>query len=142
MTFWIYKCNARSPEYANATGDWAYVFERPEAVPWGSTTLSGVDAIGKGDVLLAFQTDRNELVGLVDVVALKPLKNGHRRLVVRRGEHIGAKARSLKKKDSKNAQSLHCGAARSEPPTRSRMPTRVDCSRRREHRPRPWRGPP
>lgn len=103
MSFWIYKCNARSPEYANATGDWTYVFERPEAVPWGSTILSGVDAIVKGDVLLAFQTDRNELVGLVDVVALKPLKNGHRRLVVRRGEHIGAKVLPLKKKDPKIA---------------------------------------
>jgi predicted Zn-ribbon and HTH transcriptional regulator len=103
MAFWIYKCNARSPEYANATGDWSYVFEHSEAVPWGNTTLSGVDAIERGDILLAFQTDRNELVGLVDVVALKPLKDGHRRLVVRRGERIGAKVLPLKKKDTKIA---------------------------------------
>lgn len=91
----------RETDYARATGDWSEVFANPATVEWGDTSLKGVDAIAKGDVLLAYQTDRNELVGLVDVVALKPLKNGHRYLLVRRREHIGTKVRPLKKQDPK-----------------------------------------
>ncbi len=97
MSYWIYKCNASSPDYARAWGDWReHVFSRPGVVRWGDTSLRGVENIKKGDTLIAYQTDRNELVGLVDVVELRPMTNGLRRLMVRRGEPIGAKVRTLK----------------------------------------------
>lgn len=97
MNYWVYKCNAKSPDYASTWGDWRqHVFDRPGSVRWGTTSLRGVEQIEKGDTLIAYQTDRNELVGLVDVMELQPLKDGRRRLIVKRGELIGAKVRPLK----------------------------------------------
>lgn len=97
MRYWVYKCNARNPDYARAWGDWrAHVFSQPGVVRWGDTSLRGVDQIEKGDTLIAYQTDRNELVGLVHVVELQSMKGGLRRLMVKRGELIGAKVRALK----------------------------------------------
>lgn len=96
MSYWVYKCNARAPDYAGSWGDWwEHVFEPGDERPWGLTTLKGVGDIRIGDVLLAYQTDRNELVGTARVTGFEP-DGKQRRIVIEPTEIIRAKVRPLK----------------------------------------------
>ena len=95
MAYYVYKCNARGPEYARASGDWCEVFDAGGIQPWGLSTLKGVDQLDVGDLLLAYQTDRNELVGVARVVRWDP-EDGARRVVVEPIEPIGVKVRPLR----------------------------------------------
>lgn len=96
MSYWVYKCNARAPSYAGASSDWwEDVFEPGGTRTWGFTTLKGVESIRVGDVLLALQTDRNELVGTARVTGFK-LDGAKRRIVIVPTEIIRAKVRPLK----------------------------------------------
>ncbi len=97
MNFWVYKCNARQPSYAQSWGDWwVDVFQPGGARTWGETTLKGVDQIRVGDVLLAYQTDRNELVGTAEMIGFKRAGR-ERRIVIAPTETIRAKVRPLKR---------------------------------------------
>jgi predicted Zn-ribbon and HTH transcriptional regulator len=96
MSYWVYKCNARGPSYAGSWGDWwKHVFEPGGTREWGVLTLKGVDRIKVGDVLLAYQTDRNELVGTAEMVGFKH-KGADRRIVIRPTEIIRTKILPLK----------------------------------------------
>jgi hypothetical protein len=97
MNYWVYKCNSRAPDYAGSWGDWwEHVFEPGGERAWGLTTLKGVGDVRIGDVLLAYQTDRNELVGTARVTGFEP-DGTNRRIVIVPTEIIRAKVRPLKR---------------------------------------------
>ena len=97
MKYWVYKCNARGPDYARSWGDWwGHVFKPGGERTWGLTTLKGVEAVRIGDVLLAYQTDRNELVGTARVTGFEP-DGKDRRIVIVPTEVIRTKMRPLKR---------------------------------------------
>ena len=65
----------RSPVYRRkgGRGDWAEVFESQEPQWWGTTEIvPELSNATRGDTILAYQTDRNELVGVARVVGWKP----------------------------------------------------------------------
>lgn len=100
MTYWVYKCNAKQQNYAKYTGDWRnHFFNQESAREWGSTEV--VEELGRlrpGDRIIAHQTDKNELVGLAEVVRLR--KNGaYKDVILRPLERIGVKVLPLKKRD-------------------------------------------
>lgn len=94
MAWWVYKCNSRNREYQNAYGDWDEFFDDPEE-HWGkSEWVPELARLKMGDYIIAYQTNRNKIVGLTRVrqsceqdgcLYLTPLKR------------IGGKVRPLKK---------------------------------------------
>ncbi len=101
--YWVYKCNSKGREYQRTYGDWAEVFESEEAQWWGTTKI--VPELAKatvGDTILAYQTDRNELVGVARVVGWKP-QGKFKRLILRPVRAIGVRVRPLKEANSKVA---------------------------------------
>lgn len=69
----IYKCNSRGHARHIYNGDWDDFFHSRGVQEWGSTKW--VPALSKAnprDIVIAYQTNRNELVGLAQVVRLKP----------------------------------------------------------------------
>jgi hypothetical protein len=98
MAFWVYKCNSsgvNGPTY----GDWRDVFKSQAIRPWGQPDITpDLEQLQKSDVLLSYQTDRNELVGTAKVVGFST-KSGVPKLLVKPTEKIGVKVRDLKKAD-------------------------------------------
>jgi hypothetical protein len=99
MAYWMYKCNARKLPYQRAWGDWAEFFNAGKVDEWGSTEwIPQLREARRGDVVLAFQSDRNELVGVARVV-------GQRRagrfsaLLLRPVEQLRVKVRPLKEQN-------------------------------------------
>jgi hypothetical protein len=99
MAWWVYKCNSRGHSYQNAHGDWREFFDDRAAgglvARWGWT--SDVPALGdlqSCDMVLAYQTDRNELVGVVRFAGFVG-EEAHFSVV----EEIGVKVRPLKRAD-------------------------------------------
>ena len=71
--YWVYKCNAQNHPYQVAYGDWNDFFVANTSAEWGSTEwVPALARARRNDTILAYQTDRNELVGLARVVRLKP----------------------------------------------------------------------
>jgi hypothetical protein len=74
MASWIYKCNSESHPYQNASGDWRLNFfhgrgANGQVACWGLlSVVPELDQLQPGDSILAYQTDRNELVGLVKMI--------------------------------------------------------------------------
>ena len=99
MSFRVYKCNAKDLPHQVAVGDWDYVFER-KSTDWGSTGLKNVDKVSAGDVLFAYQTDRSELVGIVEVLSVNAPEAANR-LVVRPLEELRISMPRLKKLDGR-----------------------------------------
>ena len=94
--FWIYKCNSKGREHQRACGDWAEVFASTAAGVWGSTKV--VPELAKanvGDTVLAYQTDRNELVGVARVVRWQP-HGKYKRLILKPVCTVGVRVRPLK----------------------------------------------
>ena len=97
MSWWVYKCNSRQHEYQREYGDWRDLFGKNQTDDWGSSELvPDLARLKRGDMVIAYQTDRNELVGIAEVhqtcerdtyLYLTPIKT------------IGAKVRPLKKSD-------------------------------------------
>jgi hypothetical protein len=99
MAWWIYKCNSQGHSYQNAYGDWRDFFDvraiGGRKARWGLPSVTpDLTNLQKGDMVLAYQTDRNELVGLVRCV--KAVAGGVYFVPV---EEIGVKVRPLKKAD-------------------------------------------
>ncbi len=104
MPFWIYKCNGKDRDYQRTYGDWAEVFERTEAQWWGTTkVVPELANASVGDTVLAYQTDRNELVGIARVVAWKR-QGQYKRLVLKPIRTIGVRVRALKEANARVAQ--------------------------------------
>jgi hypothetical protein len=99
MAWWIYKCNSRQHSDQVAWGDWRDFFDGDSEREWGSTRwVPALADLSPGDMILAYQTDRNELVGLAEVATLaKRRKNLD--LILRPIERIGVKVRPLKNAD-------------------------------------------
>jgi hypothetical protein len=101
MPWWIYKCNSKQLEYQNAWGDWYDFFYGDPSQHWGSTEWTPALAeLKKGDMIIAYQTDRNELVGLAQV--RQPCEDDTY-LYLDPVEIIRVKVRPLKKSDPKIA---------------------------------------
>jgi hypothetical protein len=94
MNWWVYRCNKNSNPYNNAWGDWLQFFagDLPPNGRWGLTSVCRVlAALRPGDMVLAYQTDRDELVGLAKMmrfegqeVHLEPVTKFGRGLRIRR----------------------------------------------------------
>jgi len=100
MAFWIYKCNSRNRPHQVTYGDWDRFFRQSGNREWGSTEW--VPELAKaqgGDVVLAYQTDRNELVGVAEVVGLRR-RGSHKHLMLRPVEELRVKLRPLKKQST------------------------------------------
>lgn len=98
---WIYKCNSRNQPYQRAYGDWNDFFMDNRATRWGTTEwVPALSQAGRGDTILAYQTDRNELIGIARVVRLRP-RGRHVDLILKPLRRIGVKVRPLKARDSK-----------------------------------------
>lgn len=101
MTYWMYKCDSRG-RTGRDSGDWRFVFYG-ESKTWGRIdTLPELAELRRNDTILAYQSDRNELVGVARVTGLVR-KRGALHLGVQPREVIGAKVRPLKKKDRRIA---------------------------------------
>ena len=95
MAWWIYKCNARNNEYQNAYGDWDDFFKPQSTRAWGSTEwIPSLGKLRQGDTVIAYQTDRNELVG---VATVRQSCRRDTNLYLTPTEQIGVKVRPLKK---------------------------------------------
>ena len=67
-SWWIYKCNGLGMNYQRAVGDWQDYFAGDRRKQWGSTKWTPpLEALRKGDMIIAYQTDRNALMGLLRV---------------------------------------------------------------------------
>lgn len=96
MAWWVYKCNAQQRDYQRAVGDWSDFFAAGCARDWGSTGWVPELAKAKvGDTMIAYQTDRNELVGIARVKRWR--RHGQaRQLILEPVRIIGVKVRPLK----------------------------------------------
>ena len=94
--YWVYKCNSRGGDHQVALGDWDDVFCSSAATHWGSTEWVPQlkDAV-PGDLILAYQTNRNELVGLARVERLEKRRQ-HLDLYLEPIEELRVKVRPLK----------------------------------------------
>lgn len=101
--FWIFKCNSLQHSYQLAYGDWNDFFGRATERRWGTTEyVPALSKARRGDTILAYQTDRNELVGLAKVTALRP-RGRYLDLILRPMKRIGVKIRPLKESDRRIA---------------------------------------
>jgi Domain of unknown function (DUF3883) len=95
---WIYKCNARNAPYQVSSGDWDDFFAEPGDGEWGSTEWNPeLRKAHPRDTILAYQTDRNELVGIAKVVRQRK-RGAYSDLILRPVEEIRVKLRPLKKR--------------------------------------------
>lgn len=99
MTWWVYKCNSKGLSHQKAMGDWNDFFHGDPNEDWGCTQLvPALAKLNKGDMIIAYQTNRNELVGVAQVRQSCQYDNC---LYLNPIEIIGTKVRPLKKSDPK-----------------------------------------
>lgn len=68
MRWWVYKCNSNKEYYQSAFGDWDWLFIDDPLRHWGSSDwIPDLAKLKKGDMVIAYQTNRNELVGVARV---------------------------------------------------------------------------
>jgi hypothetical protein len=92
MAYWMYKCNSSRPPSWVYRGDWLDFFADPYGGEWGSSKfVPDLARPRPGDTIIAYQTNRNELVGLATVV-----RHRQQDLILKPVETIGAKIRPLK----------------------------------------------
>ena len=96
MASWIYKCNARNRPHQVSFGDWDDFFAEPGDGEWGSTErIPELRKARPQDTVLAYQTDRNEFVGIAKVVRLRK-RGAYQDLILRPVEEVRVKLRPLK----------------------------------------------
>jgi hypothetical protein len=95
--FWVYKCNSKDNPHQRTWGDWAEVFESTEAQYWGTTRIiPDLEKLRIGHNIIAYQTDRNELVGVAKVVGWEADRRSYKWVVVKPTARLGVKVRPLK----------------------------------------------
>jgi hypothetical protein len=96
MPYWVYKCNSRGSSSRWYEGNWDQFFDKRGENEWGSTKIiRELEKARPGDVVFAYQTNRNELVGIAKVVRFR--KRGHyKELILRPVEELHVKIRPLK----------------------------------------------
>lgn len=84
MSWWIFKCNDMRRKHTVVNGDWRhdFFFQKPyKTRQWGSTQHGKhgyqMEQLKPGHMVIAYQSDSNEFVGLARVVGLK--KRGNHR---------------------------------------------------------------
>ncbi len=98
MSWWVYKCNSNEQLGYPAYGDWNDFFNDPTGT-WGSTEQTpAIAKLRRGDMIIAYQTNRNELVG---VVRVRRSCERDTYLYLTPVETIRVKVRPLKKADRK-----------------------------------------
>lgn len=97
MAWWIYKCNNRRHPHQVSWGDWAEFFAWEATSEWGSTEwVPSLAKLSPGDMVIAYQTDRNELVGVTKVDGFHK-RGKYLDLYLEPIEEIGVKVRPLKR---------------------------------------------
>ena len=97
MSWWIYKCNNLGHEHQRVWGDWDDLWANPNGRSWGTTDdIPALAELGTGDSVIAYQTNRNELVGITRVTQSCEADT---HLYLRPVERIGAKVKPLKQAD-------------------------------------------
>src|SRR5882724_8747237 len=100
MAWYVYKCNNQNNDYQGAFGDWQDFFNNPDQ-QWGHIDWTpDLERLDVGDMVIAYQTERNELVGVARVRQACD-KDGH--VYLDAVERIGAKVRPLKRRSSRIA---------------------------------------
>ncbi len=104
MRFWVYKCNSLGLPYQRSWGDWADFFAAAKPRWWGFANLTPeLNKLRPGDIILAYQTNRNELVGLAKVLRWEQHR-WHGRVPILEPLHfVGVRVRPLKKSNPKIA---------------------------------------
>ena len=106
MNWWVFKCNSKKRSYNAVSGDWNDVFEQSEVYQWGSTEHGRfgkqLEQLKPKNLIIAYQTDRNELVGCCEVDHLEP-RGKYKDVYLLPLETIGVKVRPLKDRDRKVA---------------------------------------
>jgi predicted HNH restriction endonuclease len=98
MSWWIYKCNNRQHDHQIAYGDWSEFFAEDATSMWGSDRwVPALLRLVPGDLVIAYQTDRNELVGITRVAYFEQIGE-HNNLYLEPLEEIRVKVRPLKKR--------------------------------------------
>lgn len=107
MAWYVYKCNSRNEPHQNHYGEWRDFFNYAGAgdpISWGTTSrVPALSQLEKGDKILAFQSNRNSLMGLVEVDGWR-VEDGCRYVYLRpllRLGPDGVKVRPLKKVDER-----------------------------------------
>lgn len=102
--YWVYKCNSLNRPHQPAYGDWNELFSSSKPIDWGTIEwIPALENLHQNDMIIAYQTDRNEFVGIAEVVRFKR-KDSYRQLILKPLERIGVKIRPLKQKDPKIEQ--------------------------------------
>jgi hypothetical protein len=102
MRWWIYKCNSLNQPHQQAYGDWADFFDHWREDQWGSTEwIPALKKLTVGDMIIAYQSDRNELVGLARVARTSNEKDAH--IYLEPLERMAVKIRPLKRSDPRIA---------------------------------------
>lgn len=84
---WVYKCNDSDEAPWAARGDWAKFFRRPGDGRWGGEwstknpeSLKIIrERMKPGDIVLCYQTDRREMVGVCELVRFVHTSRGFRK---------------------------------------------------------------
>ena len=68
MDWWVYKCNSKKLPHQKVWGDWNDFFNGGPNEDWGcAQDVPALAKLKKGDMIIAYQTDRKELVGVAQV---------------------------------------------------------------------------
>ncbi len=103
MAYWIYKCNAKRRPHQRCWGDWDDLFSGKTAVRWGTTEhIPALQQAAAGDTVIAYQTDRRELVGVAKVLRLAR-RGQFLELILKPVSRVQASMPALKKKDARIA---------------------------------------
>ena len=96
MLWWVYKCNNRQHEKQKVSGEWnEFFFGSYYNDSWGNVkNVPALADLKKDDMIIAYQTERNELVGVVQVQQPCAI-DGY--LYLKVVEPIGVKVRPLKR---------------------------------------------
>ncbi len=101
MAWWIYKCNNKQSYGKKSFGDWQEYYDAGYTT-WGdSQERLALKKLRKGDIIIAYQTERNELVGLAQVTQPPSQRDTwlHLRPITRMKNSV--KVRPLKESDPK-----------------------------------------
>ena len=70
MQWYVYKCNSKNRDHQNHFGDWREFFEsaKGHVHRWGTSSIvPALEELLVGDKILAYQTDLNAIMGIVQV---------------------------------------------------------------------------
>ena len=101
MSFWVYKCNTDQHEHQKYWGDWDDVFAEGGVMGWGdSEGCDQLSALKSGDIVIAHQSNREELVGLCEVIGYEE-KDAKHHLMLKAIEEIRVSMPELKEFDER-----------------------------------------